>query len=213
MFGNKKQDDKIVIALQKLVLAKDSDILEILRMSHMVFSELGRQDLVKWIETEQSGYPEKVDVPEYRKIPSNIGYKPIGVFHNGYGQYATQTGYDPLPYPINIHAPQSIGFPISEIVLYAKSKNIIYMPVSDKIIQDLQATGMFNHPCEFAWIISSSSIFAIESQIKDAISKAISELKSLNVFGDNWMFTETEKQKVSNYQFGIFNSLRISNEQ
>lgn len=57
-----------VLKLQQLACSEESSILSVMFQAKLIASKLELDDFSTWIENEISGYPEKLKVPDYRKM-------------------------------------------------------------------------------------------------------------------------------------------------
>ena len=56
--------------IQASLLVPDSDIAPILLKLRFLASRLGSTPLQEWVKYEAQGYPEEIDVPDYRQLPA-----------------------------------------------------------------------------------------------------------------------------------------------
>jgi predicted nucleotide-binding protein len=67
--------EKMLAELQELAQTEGTSVLELLRRAKVIAAKLGREEDRSWIERELNGYPDGVDVPGYRDIPSVLKVK------------------------------------------------------------------------------------------------------------------------------------------
>jgi len=64
--------EKLLLELQERTQGREASILELLSRAKVLAVKLAREDARSWIEHELNGYPNGVDVPVYRVIPSEL---------------------------------------------------------------------------------------------------------------------------------------------
>jgi hypothetical protein len=74
----------LVIELQKAAMDKGASVSDLLRRTKVVAVKLRLTDIAEWVNHELSGYPDGVDIPEYREIQGEIrglnpyhGWQPV----------------------------------------------------------------------------------------------------------------------------------------
>jgi len=64
--------EKLLSELQECAQRRDTNVLELLSRAKVLAVKLAREDARSWTEHELNGYPDGVDVPVYRVIPSEL---------------------------------------------------------------------------------------------------------------------------------------------
>jgi hypothetical protein len=62
----------LVHELQTLAQSKATDLGELLRRAKVVAVKLGLRETTEWIEHELNGYPQKHQIPAYRRIATQL---------------------------------------------------------------------------------------------------------------------------------------------
>lgn len=99
----------ILREIQTALMTEGSDLSTTLLKLRFLAARLGGADLIDWVKYESEGYPDGVDVPDYRKIP--VHYK--GTFSGPFGS-GIQNAPIP-PYLIETHAGETwTRFPLRQ---------------------------------------------------------------------------------------------------
>src|SRR5438094_7477163 len=69
--------------IQSAAIDGRSDLGTILRKCKVLAARLGSQPLEKWVLWESNGYPDDVEVPDYRTWPLEVKGNFSGPFHSG----------------------------------------------------------------------------------------------------------------------------------
>ena len=187
---------KAIIALQKLVLDPSSQISDILRHAYLISCKLNLDDFKKWCELELNGYQSIDDsnIPEYRYIFGSLCLE------------NSLSGQTAIFNAEAIFSGQIIkdGISFFEGALKTKSDSVTLEVKSDidKILRENNPQCQESH---FIFQIRTSKIpfqKALDT-IKFKILELSYNLEKEGILGDDWEFTETEKEHVLNVTYNI----------
>lgn len=206
---NEEQSMSILREIQTALMTEGSDLGTILLKLRFLAVRLGGADLIDWIKYETEGYPEGVEVPDYRRIP--VHYK--GTFNGPYGA-GIQNAPIP-PYLIETHAGDTwTRYPLrqgiasiedvvrsNETTLHIDAANLILL-MQGKIYQGYALNSVTG-------IISGGSMRdiwqTVRSRILDLtleIERKIPDAEKVTV-GNNLESNQTIKSETNN----IFNQI------
>ena len=188
------------------------DILKILRKSYTISKELELNDFNKWIDLELNGYHDKdYTIPEYRKISSELRCHTKQFTHSGIWDIPDTRIYD-LPEEFmetlsNYYLPNSIP----EIIKVCKDNKAIQIPFDSTFENSLRKFLIkYNHDksikYQFLEIYRYCPVNQIESiidYVKNTILDWTSELKNKGISGEEYSFTDVEREKANNINYNL----------
>lgn len=192
--------------------AERDDVLTVLRRAKRVSAKLRLQDISDWLDHEQNGYPNEVQVPSYRNIAVTICYNTNGYIPAGYGML--KRGIIPLEGfsdDLTLPVEQSIGTVATWISDLKTNEGALYIKVSPEM-QSLIRSGVKSDLPEilrqvtFLARLNDSQIRNIPEQVKNKILDWACTLESKGVTGNEQSFSDQEKQVAQTVIFNINNS-------
>lgn len=194
--------DSIVLQLQELASDAKGDINTLLSKALMVATKLNLDDFRQWVLHEQEGYPEDVDLPDYRIIRAELK-----AHHPNTGLIPCQFDNDELEVTLSTLA---LTEPLSEIVHRMNNQEpgqvICYQfsPEQEQTIAPLFSNQSFK-PLR---AISASQLFAIVQSVRNRILSWALDLEKQGVLGSGITFSAKEKEIAMHGQ-----SIQITNFQ
>lgn len=176
----------IVLELQREALAKDKDILQLLRKAFFIAKKLHIKDFEDWISHELKGYQGDCQIPNYRYLRGEVkAWNP----YNGWIPvvFEQESGLD-------IHkARDSIA---NIIDVYNKSKRYAVINFSAHVNSFLNESSPFD--TKYALHISTNQLFNIVESVRPAILEWAISLEENGIVGEEMQFSEREKEIASN---------------
>jgi AbiTii len=197
------------------VSAEQDDVMTVLRKTMRLASKLNRDDISGWLEAEQSGYPDNLNVPDYRRIRVTFAYNTNGFISAGFGRL--MNGVQELPTDIDVKVP--VGSPLSAVMAWVAQMDKghgIYQPVDEKMDQALRGMYQF-HPMYAKQIslmlrLNDSEVRAIPERIKDKVLHWALALERAGVTGDGMTFSVKDKEIAQTVTFNIYGHIeQLSN--
>lgn len=193
---------KAVIALQKKLLNECSKVSNILLHAHLIASKLELHDFKKWCSLEINGYHSLQDseVPNYRWIRGTLHLK------------------DPLTGDISA-LPSPIEFShkvIRDSVIKLEEYNFdesggVNLFLSPEI-EDYFKKNVENYSKCIAYLrVSKGDYINTLYNIRVKILEFTEELEENGVLGEEWEFTDQEKEMIHNFNYTIHNVESMSN--
>ncbi len=191
--------NSIVLELQQEILNPSSDIITLLRKSHVIATKLQLSEFDKWILSELNGYSDYDLIPGYRTITGSIkawnpynGWIPVLLDNNEFEA---------------ILCNRKLGDALSKIIeLENKSGSIFYIYYNAEINKTLGSLCSFPLQTQYALSASAHQLHAIIEQVKNAILEWTIKLENEGILGENMQFNQSEKesakripQTVNNY--------------
>ena len=182
----------------------NKDILSILRKALVISKELGLKEFSDWIDLELNGY-DYHEVPDYRIVECDIRGDSIQM---GMGEIV-KVKYAPVKGIPNNILEEVMRFyvyqSIPEIINICKTNDKIVKIQNnyDKILQqNSDATEIYR-------IVPIFKFETIINKVENNILDWCSELKNKGIIGEDYSFTEEEKDIAKNIQYNVI----ISNSQ
>ena len=177
---------KAVLELQLDIINNEKDVVSILRKAHLIASKLDLKEFDTWILQELNGYDTYESIPEYRLVYGEIKAK--NPYH----------GYIPVMLPSSLEddfTKRKLFNSISEIVQLLQSKDAqVMISLPSDISKDIcKGTGVV-FPCYF--IIGGHSLKTIVEKVKNTILEWCLQLDKDGIVGDDFIFTDNEKNKA-----------------
>ncbi|MDD2946262.1 MAG: hypothetical protein PHG15_10850 [Acinetobacter sp.] len=195
---------KAIIALQKLVLTPSSKVVDILRHSYLIACKLNLEDFKKWCELELNGYfdlPDE-DIPKHRYIFGSLYVK------NSLSGQRTTFKTDA------IFSGQIIreGISFFEEAVSTNSESI-KLQLKDDVDTLLRKANPQLNGTNFIFYIevSKAPFYKVLDSIKFKILELSYELEKQGILGEDWEFTDQEKEMIHNFNYTIHNVESMSN--
>lgn len=197
--------DSIVLQLQELASDAQGDINTLLSKALMVATKLNLDDFRRWVLHEQEGYPEDVDVPDYRIVRADLkGYHP----HTGL--ISCQFNNDEMEETLTTLA---LTETLSEIIHRMNNQepgqviSYQFSAEQEQVIAPLFSNQSFK-PLR---VISASQLFAIVQSVRNRILTWALDLEKQGILGSGITFSSKEKEiamhgqsiQIENFQ-GVF---------
>lgn len=179
--------------------AESDDALTVLRKAKRLSSKLRRQDMKQWIAHELQGYPDDVEVPTYRMIPSKFIYKTFRPMPVGGG--LAQSGVDDLPggFPtVDFPFRDALGACLASVEGVRKNSSNICVGVqgdaAEKIWDVLATLGntLLRNYAHVYQQLDTSSLENIPERVKDAVLDWACSLEEAGVHGEGQSFSNVE---------------------
>ena len=161
-------------------------ISTLLREAKMLATELGQDDILKWINLELEGYRKDRNYPEYRSMRGQMkGWNP---FH----------GWIPVLHKSEeaekLYCTRNASQSVREIEELLSSKSDSYeMPYPTSISSQILADKT---PTKLSLFIGRSSLVGILESVRNRLLDWASNLKKRGIMGDSAEFTPEEKKEA-----------------
>ena len=193
---------KILSDIQQSITVDQSNIAPVLLKLRLLAAKLGSKELESWIRYESEGYPNDVDIPNYRKIPISFTANFAGAFGSGIKNA-----------PIPNHLVEKIAGEnwvkhqfrrsISEMEFISKKQDNLYIEASDLILL-LQGKVFPDYTCmSVSGTFPASFLIGIQNSVRYRIleftiqlEKSIPAVASID-FSQNKETETFDKQEVS----------------
>ncbi len=197
----------LVLELQKELLDKDCDILQILRKAHLIASKLQLKEFDRWVQCELNGYKSDDElIPDYRQMKGTLKAK------------NPRIGWIPAVITDKNNEPLFDSVPVFESIsalidIEKKSKDgqfyYTYPPeLSMKVCQYANTPTYM----EIALFISTVYITEVIDKVRNCLLEWTLELERNGVLGNNMTFNEKESasaknlpQQINNYYGTVVN--------
>ncbi|SSO39341.1 AbiTii domain-containing protein [Acinetobacter nosocomialis] len=195
---------KAIIALQKLVLTPSSKVSDILRHAYLIACKLNLEDFKKWCELELNGYfdiPDE-DVPKDRYIFGSLCVK-----NSLDGSRATFQADAVFSGQL---IKESISFFEEAVATTSESIKLQQKDSLDALLR--KANPQLNGTNFIFYIeVSKAPFYKVLENIKFKILELSYELEKQGILGEEWEFTEQEKQMTQNINYHIGNVGNMAN--
>lgn len=184
------------------------DVLTVLRKAMRLASKLGVDDIGQWLESEQTGYSEDVNLPSYRKVTAGLVCDTNGPIPNGYGFMVKGMipvpNHQVIPYPIRfsisrLQAMIANATTLKKECVHFGIPNELDLRIRPSLVMVLQNRGTLWHE------VHLSSLMTISESVKDRILLWALELERRGVLGDGVTFNENEKANAHTINFNLTN--------
>lgn len=184
------------------ITSNKESVTSILRKSKVLAAKLDLRDLLKWIDYELEGYPDKESLPKYRIISGEMkawnpyhGYVPI--YFKGPKEaetFSSKPVYDSI-------------VTIEKICNEQDGKGEIESPIPNSIkMQLLKITnGM-----EPAFLFNQAQFLSIIDNVKNILLDWLLKLEDTEITSNNLNFTKKEKENASSI---VVNITHMNNSQ
>jgi hypothetical protein len=186
--------NSLVLDLQSLAAAPDTDIASLLRKAMLVAGKLQLDEFRTWIDCELNGYKDGTAVPPYRQTRGTLHV--VNPFH----------GLQPFIVPNREIADKllliEIRDPIGNLIHLlseSKSKTLQYPLPDDTINFLMEAQGSLS-PLPPVRLVSAGAIATVIEGIRTQVLDWAIKLEQEGILGEGMVFSMEEKQKASNSQ-------------
>ena len=180
----------IVLELQKDLLQKDCDVMQVLRKAHLIAVKLNLTEFDAWIQGELHGYTcEAEKLPAYRHMKGELkaknprlGWIPAIL--------STQSGQtlDTIPIYESLSSLIDVG-------QKAKGNYFCYSYPPEFSMKICRQAGAPTY-MEIALFISTHRIVEAVEQVKNCLLEWTINLESKGILGENMTFNETETESA-----------------
>ncbi|AMX19478.1 hypothetical protein HWI77_07990 [Acinetobacter venetianus] len=193
---------KAIIALQKLLLTPNSSMRDILNHTYLIACKLDLHDLKAWCELEISGYNDTpdLDIPKYRVFFGSLYTKHCVTkqtqMHNIDTAFTFQVMKD--------------GIYFFEKALASKEDaiDLLLKEDAEKLLRT-QNPQLENHTLFLRF--SKLPFQNVLDSVRFKILKISYELEKQGILGEEWEFTDQEKQMTQNVHYTIGNVGNMAN--
>lgn len=188
----------LISELQQEALNEKASVVSLLRKALLVAQKLDFEDFADWVEKELEGYPEKGDLPEYRRVR--------GIVRAGDMDRGFQTVHIPDAKLSERFSTMWMHNPIGELedmLAAAKPGAEAMLFFSPKIEQQLMEA--MNRRAQPSLHLQMSQLRKIVDAARTAILKWALRLEREGVLGENLSFTKKEKERASQTTVNIEN--------
>lgn len=186
----------LVLELQGDALDKSVSATDLLRKALVVARKLKVTDLVEWLTHELNGYPDGVEVPEYRQLRGELKV------HNPYH------GWVPLMIAdaekAEMLAKRSTSQSISELDQIASGSGnggMVYVRLP-KAIEHKLMKGM-DVPLEPAVILSKSQVHGLVEKVRNTVLEWALRLEERGITGEGMSFSPEEQKQAGSVTFNV----------
>lgn len=185
----------LIIDLQKDIL-NNEDIKTILNKALMISNELNLKEFNEWINLELNGYGDMDNLPSYRILECELRANLID--QTGFNIVtASNVPISNIPEDIykqlmEIHINQSI---FDLINICNENQDYVHFTI-DLNIENLLKEYYVNNAIEIHRVCPIFKLETIIEQVKKEIMIWCSELKKNGIFGESYMFTVEEQERV-----------------
>lgn len=185
----------LVLDLQKELYDNKISAEEALRKAYVISRKLNINDMNEWINNELNGYQNVKNIPTYRNINGTV--EAFNPYHGWYPIKFTDLDIEEILNNINLN------FSISEMESMIKNSktDIIYL----KTGATSYLVGKLNTKVRFQ--TSTHALIGITNRIKNIILDWTLQLEEKGILGENFSFTNEEKEKGKEVLSPIINIL------
>ena len=185
----------LVLDLQKELYDNKISAEEALRKAYVISRRLNINDMNEWINNELNGYQNVKNIPTYRNINGTV--EAFNPYHGWYPIKFTDLDIEEILNNINLN------FSISEMESMIKNSktDIIYL----KTGATSYLVGELNTKVRFQ--TSTHTFIGITNRVKNIILDWTLQLEEKGILGENFSFTNEEKEKGKEVLSPIINIL------
>jgi len=187
---------KLVIELQKECLNPTLSYANLFQKAYFIAQKLEQKEMVEFLKNGIDGYKKQKDVPDYRYI--NVVYKANN----------PMIGWIPVSIPSNSSLIKYLHYPIfqsvSELESFMNAKGdalVMSIPIELQELFISQIIGKI--PFEIGAHFSKNQIRPILETEKRIISDWALDLERKGILGDEYLFTQQEKEIAKTMTFII----------
>ncbi|CAI3942573.1 unnamed protein product [Commensalibacter communis] len=199
---------KAIIELQKRAIDLSSDIVELVRYAHAIAYKLNLQDFMNWCNAELEGYTEYCEVflPEYRCVGGTLKVSSM----NGRVERYSFSDADKTSRLSRMGFPNDISSLI-KIIEEAEQGKWISAKLSPKLEQLIVDDPEYIFAIEAYLEVHISELEKIFSNIRKIILDWTLKCEKQGILGDEWIFTDKEKQMAQNITYNISSVQNMAN--
>lgn len=197
---------KAIIELQKRAMDSSTDIVELVRYAYVIAYKLNLQDFADWCNAELEGYSvhHNVSVPEYRCVKGTIKV-------SGYKGYVNSYKFSD---PDKNARLSRMGFPsdILTLIKLIKTKDdFLNVKLSQNVEQSI-IDDPENIFVDQAYLeVHISEFERIFAMIRKTILDWTLKCERQGILGDEWIFTDKEKEMAKNITYHIGSVQNMAN--
>ncbi len=195
---------KLVIELQKECLNPTLSYANLFQKAYFIAQKLEQKEMVEFLKNGIDGYKKQKDVPDYRYI--NVVYKANN----------PMIGWIPVSIPSNSSLIKYLHYPIfqsvSELESFMNAKGdalVMSIPIELQELFISQIIGKI--PFEIGAHFSKNQIRPILETEKRIISDWALDLERKGILGDEYLFTQQEKEIAKTMTFIINGNVNGAN--
>lgn len=180
----------LVDRLQRDATDSNISVSTLLRQVKLIAAKLGLGQVERWVDLEVNGYGPDDEVPSYRQVTGSPRV------HNPVTR-AWMPIVDEDPSFTEKLSMRAVGQKISELehLTGSSSATTLKIPFPPWLISQINAGSRFSFG-EMALLISSASMVGIIEAVRDRVLTWAIELERLKIKGDDFSFSENERQRV-----------------
>jgi hypothetical protein len=178
----------LVDRLQRDATDPNISVTSLLRQVKVIAAKLDLGAVERWVNDELNGYAHE-EVPAYRQISGAPR-----VHNHVKGSWMPILGDDKLVEKLSVRA---VGQKTSELehLLTDTQRHTFQIPFPPWLIDQLNSHMEYQFG-EMALLVSSAAIVGILDAVRDRVLTWALELERLDIKGDNFSFTDTEKDRA-----------------
>lgn len=184
----------LVLELQRDALDKSVSTTDLLRKALVVARKLKVTDLVEWLTHELNGYPEGLDVPEYRKLQGELKV------HNPYHGWVPLMMSDVKQ--AELLTKRGTSQAISELDQIANGNGgMVYV----RLPRDIELSLMkgMDVPLEPAVILSKTQIHGLVDKVRNTVLEWALRLEEQGITGEGMSFSAEEQRQAGSVTFHV----------
>lgn len=188
-----------VLKLQQFACSEESSILSVMLQAKLIASKLELEEFSTWIEYEISGYPDKLNVPGYRKIAAPMKCQ----LNNG----AIQDFDFERVFSVNSRSEDErkiisklkilyLTDSLSEVMRLSEKDDYINFAVPvgiNELLRSSSSGRLDGQQFEIFWVCPSVKMHQIISNVRMGILNWSLELEKVGILGDGIFFSHEDK--------------------
>lgn len=175
-----------VLELQGLAADVSNDIVGVLIKAKMIAVKLNLPELAEWFDYELDGYPDGVELPDYR-----IGQGIVKGWNPYHGWINVQYG-DTKPEIIKKIQEYGLSESISSLRNLRDADDSVRLVMPAERIKRIFPSR--NAPSEICWFINASKLECIVTTVRNRILTWALELETKGILGEGVVFSVEEKE-------------------
>ena len=192
-------------------VAEQGSATETLRKAKRACTKLNETEILDWVNRELNGYPDKQNLPKYRRGSGTLCYNTNGYIPAGFGH--VKSGISPLSgfgEPVDYAISEPISTVMEWIRAYESGKGL-YVPVTQKTGDMIKSKLISNFPEAIEQItillqVDESFVRDIPEQVNNAVLDWACALEMAGVQGESHTFSQEEKTSAGGVSFNFHNS-------
>lgn len=184
--------EPIVLELQRLAADKSHDIGDLLRKALIVATKLRIEDFKTWINNELNGYDRREDLPEYRRIPTQL--RTVNRWRGGLDPVLFD---DPELERLLCSVP--LPKPISEVDSLARGDQMRFqMSVTAAEMSVFWTYFTGGAEVEVVRVGARTSLISVVEAVRNTVLEWALRLEEQGIVGQGMSFSAEEKTKAMN---------------